>query len=69
MYKVDLGTLSDISKQRAIMQRLNEAAENAKIDLSSLLETNVNLPFIYTGGEEPRIKTPSRAGARGPGRT
>jgi molecular chaperone DnaK len=51
--KVDLRTLSDLSQQRAIMQRLKEAAENAKIDLSSLLETTVNLPFIYTGGEEP----------------
>jgi molecular chaperone DnaK len=51
--KVDLRTISDISQQRAIMQRLKEAAENAKIDLSSLLETNINLPFIYTGGEEP----------------
>lgn len=51
--KVDLRTISDISQQRAIMQRLKEAAENAKIDLSSLLETNINLPFIYTGGDEP----------------
>jgi molecular chaperone DnaK len=51
--KVDLRTIPDISQQRAIMQRLKEAAESAKIDLSSLLETNINLPFIYTGGEEP----------------
>lgn len=51
--KVDLRTISDISQQRAIMQRLKEAAENAKIDLSSLLETTINLPFIYTGGDEP----------------
>lgn len=51
--KVDLRTISDVSQQRAIMQRLKEAAENAKIDLSTLLETNINLPFIYTGGEEP----------------
>ena len=51
--KVDLRTISDISQQRAIMQRLKEAAENAKIDLSSLLETTINLPFIYTGGSEP----------------
>jgi molecular chaperone DnaK len=51
--KVDLRTISDLSQQRAIMQRLKEAAENAKIDLSSLLETTINLPFIYTGGEEP----------------
>ena len=51
--KVDLRTIPDISQQRAIMQRLKEAAENAKIDLSTLLETNINLPFVYTGGEEP----------------
>ena len=51
--KVDLRTIPDISQQRAIMQRLKEAAENAKIDLSSLLETSINLPFIYTGGDEP----------------
>jgi len=51
--KIDLRTISDLSQQRAIMQRLKEAAENAKIDLSSLLETNINLPFIYTGGDEP----------------
>ncbi|HES57999.1 MAG TPA: molecular chaperone DnaK, partial [Firmicutes bacterium] len=51
--KVDLRTIPDISQQRAIMQRLKEAAENAKIDLSSLLETTINLPFIYTGGDEP----------------
>lgn len=51
--KVDLRTISDISQQRAIMQRLKEAAENAKIDLSSLLETTINLPFVYTGGDEP----------------
>jgi molecular chaperone DnaK len=51
--KIDLRTISDISQQRAIMQRLKEAGENAKIDLSSLLETNINLPFLYTGGDEP----------------
>jgi molecular chaperone DnaK len=51
--KVDLRTIPDLSQQRAIMQRLKEAAENAKIDLSSLLETTINLPFIYTGGDEP----------------
>jgi molecular chaperone DnaK len=51
--KIDLRTIPDISQQRAIMQRLKEAAENAKIDLSTLLETNINLPFVYTGGAEP----------------
>jgi molecular chaperone DnaK len=51
--KVDLKNIPDVSQQRAILQRLKEAAENAKIDLSSLLETEVNLPFIYTEGDEP----------------
>jgi molecular chaperone DnaK len=51
--KVDLRTISDVGQQRAIMQRLKEAGENAKIDLSTLLETTINLPFLYTGGEEP----------------
>jgi molecular chaperone DnaK len=51
--KVDLKNIPDVSQQRAILQRLKEAAEIAKIDLSSLLETEVNLPFIYTEGEEP----------------
>ncbi|MCC7479227.1 molecular chaperone DnaK [bacterium] len=51
--KIDLRTISDVSQQRAIMQRMKEAAENAKIDLSSLLETTINLPFLYTGGDEP----------------
>jgi molecular chaperone DnaK len=51
--KIDLRTIPDVGQQRAIMQRLKEAAENAKIDLSSLLETQINLPFLYTGGDEP----------------
>lgn len=51
--KVDLKNIPDVSQQRAILQRLKEAAETAKIDLSSLLETEVNLPFIYTEGDEP----------------
>jgi len=51
--KVDLRNIPDISQQRAVLQRLKEAAETAKIDLSSLLETEINLPFIYTEGEEP----------------
>jgi molecular chaperone DnaK len=51
--KIDLRTIPDTSQQRAIMQRLKEAGENAKIDLSALLETTINLPFLYTGGDEP----------------
>ena len=51
--KVDINTIPDLAQQRSIKQRLKEAAEGAKIDLSSLLETNINLPFLYTGGVEP----------------
>jgi molecular chaperone DnaK len=51
--KVDIKSIPDITLQRSIFQRLKEASEQAKIDLSSLLETNVNLPFLYTGGAEP----------------
>lgn len=51
--KVDINTIPDLAQQRSIKQRLKESAELAKIDLSSLLETNINLPFLYTGGVEP----------------
>src|SRR5690606_24461402 len=36
----------DLSKDKMAMQRLREAAEKAKIELSGLPQTNVNLPFI-----------------------
>ncbi|KFI21060.1 molecular chaperone DnaK, partial [Nitrosococcus oceani] len=36
----------DISKDSAAMVRVREAAEKAKIELSSIFETDVNLPFI-----------------------
>lgn len=46
----------DIDKiqRRVTMQRLKDAAERAKIDLSDHLETTINLPFIYTESEEPK---------------
>ena len=43
-FKNDHGV--DLSKDRMAMQRLKEAAEKAKIELSSVAETEVNLPFI-----------------------
>ncbi len=43
-FKNDYGV--DLSKDRMAMQRLKEAAEKAKIELSSVSETEVNLPFI-----------------------
>ncbi len=36
----------DLSKDKAALQRLKDAAEKAKIELSSVTSTNINLPFI-----------------------
>lgn len=44
----------DLSKDRMAMQRLKEAAEKAKIELSSVLTTNINLPFIAADAEGPK---------------
>jgi len=44
----------DLSKDPMALQRLKEAAEKAKIELSSTLETNVNLPFITADSSGPR---------------
>jgi molecular chaperone DnaK len=43
----------DLSKDKMAMQRLREAAEKAKIELSSTLETTINLPFITATPEGP----------------
>ncbi|MGI6358094.1 MAG: molecular chaperone DnaK [Bacillota bacterium] len=43
----------DLSKDRMALQRLKEAAEKAKIELSSLLTTNINLPFITADHNGP----------------
>jgi len=43
----------DLSKDRMAMQRLKEAAEKAKIDLSGILKVNVSLPFITSGANGP----------------
>jgi molecular chaperone DnaK len=44
----------DLSKDRQAMQRLTEAAEKAKIELSSVVQTNINLPFITADQEGPK---------------
>ena len=44
----------DLSNDRMAMQRLREAAEKAKIELSGVLTTNINLPFITAGAEGPK---------------
>ncbi len=43
----------DLSKDAMALQRLKEAAEKAKIELSSLQETEINLPFITATAEGP----------------
>ena len=43
----------DLSKDAMAMQRLKEAAEKAKIELSSVTETEINLPFITATSEGP----------------
>ncbi|MDO8564744.1 MAG: molecular chaperone DnaK [bacterium] len=43
----------DVRKDSLALQRLDEAAEKAKIELSTALETEVNLPFITSGAEGP----------------
>ena len=44
----------DISNDRMALQRLKEAAEKAKIELSSSLQTEVNLPFITADATGPK---------------
>ena len=44
----------DLSKDPLALQRLKEAAEKAKIELSSSLETEVNLPFITSDASGPK---------------
>lgn len=43
----------DLSKDPMAMQRLKEAAEKAKIELSTAMETEINQPFITQGSEGP----------------
>ncbi len=43
----------DLSKDRQAQQRIRDAVEKAKIELSSTLETTINLPFITQKGDKP----------------
>jgi molecular chaperone DnaK len=54
-FKKDQGV--DLSKDRMAVQRLKEAAEKAKIELSSTMETDVNLPFITADASGPKHLT------------
>ncbi len=51
-FKKDQGI--DLSKDKMALQRLKEAAENAKKELSSKLETEINLPFITADASGPK---------------
>ena len=44
----------DLSKDQMALQRLKEASEKAKIELSTLLETEINLPFITADATGPK---------------
>nr|ARW63766.1 Hsp70-type chaperone [Chondria sp. (in: red algae)] len=44
----------DLSKDRQALQRLTEAAEKAKMELSTLLQTDINLPFITSTETGPK---------------
>jgi len=54
-FKKDTGI--DISKDRMALQRLKEAAEKAKIELSTLHETEINLPYITADSSGPKHLT------------
>jgi molecular chaperone DnaK len=44
----------DLSKDQMALQRLKEAAEKAKMELSTLLETEINLPFVTADATGPK---------------
>ncbi len=51
-FKKDQGI--DLSGDRQALQRLTEAAEKAKIELSSMLQTSINLPFVTADQNGPK---------------
>ncbi len=51
-FKKDQGI--DLSQDKMALQRLKEAAEKAKIELSSMMETEINLPFITADASGPK---------------
>jgi len=44
----------DLNDDATAMQRVREAAEKAKIELSTIMETDINLPFVSAGSEGPK---------------
>jgi molecular chaperone DnaK len=51
-FKKDQGL--DVSGDKMVMQRLKEAAEKAKIELSTAMETDINLPFLTADASGPK---------------
>ncbi len=51
-FKKDQGI--DLRRDKQAMQRLREAAEKAKVELSNVVQTNINLPFITADAEGPK---------------
>jgi len=51
-FKKDTGI--DVGKDKMVLQRLKDAAEKAKIELSSVAETEVNLPFLTADSSGPK---------------
>jgi len=53
----------DLRQDRVAMQRLKEAAEKAKVELSTLMQTEINLPFIAADASGPKhlVRTLTRA--------
>jgi molecular chaperone DnaK len=60
-FKKDTGI--DVSKDKMVIQRLKDAAEQAKIELSSRLESSINLPFLTADASGPKhlVKQLSRS--------
>src|SRR4030088_2350085 len=60
-FKTETGI--DVSKDKIVLQRLKEAAEKAKIELSSVMETEINLPFLTADQTGPKhlVKKLTRA--------
>src|ERR1041385_5643904 len=60
-FKKDTGI--DVSKDKMVLQRLKEAAEKGKIELSSVQETEITLPYLTADatGPKPLLKKLSRA--------
>jgi len=51
-FKTETGI--DVSKDKMVLQRLKEAGEKAKIELSSTMETEINLPFLTADATGPK---------------